>query len=200
MPTVVPRETQTLSAAQAGGTFAPKQSAVQRAIAAISQPKAAEPLVPAQVVSEVTPEPIAESAPATQSAPVEEALSPKLIELARREKLYLKRQEELKAREAALAAKEAEYKTGFIDKKSLAANPVQALLDAGLTHDQVVQQLLNGPQQVDPNLSAIQAKLAAIEAAQEASKKLAEETQAKQYENAVNQIRNDVKNLVDTNA
>ncbi len=192
MPSIVPRDAMSSPNAGATSTLSP----VARAIAAMNKPREQQ-AAPVEPVVDA-------AAPATQSAEVvppkeEEALSPKLVELARREKMFLKKQAELKAREDALAAKESEYKTSYVDKKTLTANPVQALLDAGLTHDQIVQQLLNGQQQVDPVLSSVQAEIKALKDAQEQSKVQAAEAQKKNYDNAVNQIRTDVKALVDSN-
>lgn len=202
MAIIVPRETPLPADNSPGQT---SQSAVQRAIAAMN--KRSDPQGEAQPPTEVVGKNIETSEEIAQPEKPEEALSPKLVELARREKMYMKRQEEMKAREEALAkreaeltAKDSEYKTGYINKSQLAANPLQALIDAGLSQEQIMQHLLNGNQPVDPNIAAVRAEVQALKDAQEEQRKRSIDAQQKNYDNAVNQIRTDVKALVADNA
>lgn len=149
----------------------------------------------------VNPEQSTAAIPAVQ----DEQLSPKFAALAKREQDLRKAAQAFKAQQAAfqaqqdaIKAKEAEYQANYIPKDSLKANPLEALSQLGYTQDQMIQMILNGPKQVDPELMNIQNELKAIKAQQEASTKAAAEQQTKAYEQAVNQIRNEATMLVDS--
>ena len=154
------------------------------------------------------------------SAPVEEQktetaadpLSSQYAILARREKAlrakqqqqdqaYKAREEALKAREAAVAAKDQEYQTGYIPKSQLQQKTLQTLLEAGVSYDDITNQLLN-QQPADPrteaHISRLEAKLAALEQANETSQAQQKTQQQAAYDQAVKQIKTDTKQLVFT--
>lgn len=154
------------------------------------------------------------------SAPVEEQktetaadpLSSQYAILARREKAlrakqqqqdqsYKAREEALKAREAAVAAKDQEYQTGYIPKSQLQQKTLQTLLEAGVSYDDITSQLLN-QQPADPrteaHISRLEAKLAALEQANETSQAQQKTQQQAAYDQAVKQIKTDTKQLVFT--
>lgn len=143
----------------------------------------------------------------------EEALSSQYAQLARKEKaLYAKAQSQeasFKAREAALqakeqelAAKEAKYTQEYISKASLAEDPFQALVDAGVSYDQVTQRALES-QTLDPiakaKINALEARLAAIQKAQETQAKAQEQAQAQAYQQAIKQLHAEASHLVNNN-
>ncbi len=144
-----------------------------------------------EVVSEVVTE------------PQEEQLSPKFAALARREKAlrskWLQKEAELKAKEDSLNAKFAEYESSYVPKSSikerLEKDPLGFITENGLTYDQLTQQALN-PQEV--MIQKLEAKIAALESKTNESLTKAEEHQKKAYEQAVNQIRTEVKVLIDS--
>lgn len=129
----------------------------------------------------------------------EEAISPKFAELARREKGLRQLQKQIQEEKAALKAKEDEYKTNYIPKSQLTANPYQTLLDAGFTHDQLLQLSLNVPNPQDQAYQKLQAEIQALKAETELTKKAHQDTQTKAYENAVNQVRRDAVKIVESN-
>ena len=156
----------------------------------------------------VTPAP-APTAPVTEAVPAlgaqEEQLSPKFAALAKRERDLWRAAQGVKAqmaaiqaREDAFKARETEYQTNYVPKNAIKENPLAALSEAGYTQDQIIQMVLNGPKQVDPELSAIQTELKALKAQQEQATKAAAEQQTKAYQQAVNQIRNEATMLVDS--
>lgn len=138
------------------------------------------------------------------------ALSRQFAQLARQEKaLRLKAQQQeqaWKAKEQALAAREAEmqaqldqYKTGYVSREQLKADPFSVLNDNGLTYEQLTEQLLN-PVQRDPRMEAtiskLEAKIKELEAKTEDTGKQYKQQQADAYQAAVRQIEADVKSLV----
>lgn len=131
-------------------------------------------------------------------------------QLARQEKaIRAKAQQQeqvLKQREAALAEREAKltqqdqsYKSDYISIKDLTRNPLAVLDKAGITYDQLTNELLN-PAPTNPRYEAtineLQAKLDAMEAKLETGSKSQVEAQQQQYQAAVEQITTDVKALV----
>lgn len=153
-------------------------------------------------VVETAPEPKAE----------DPALSRQFAQLARQEKqLRLKAQQQdqqLKAREAALAAREAEiaaksstYDTDYIPKSRFKQDALSALEEAGLSYDEITQQVINQGQRdprTDAMISRLEAKIVALEEQNSNSAKAMSTQQQQQYDAAVAQIRTDAKKLVFT--
>lgn len=113
-----------------------------------------------------------------------------------------------KAREAAIAAREQElankdsqYKLGYISKDTFKQSPLQALAEAGVTYEELTQQLIN-QQPVDPRIDAtiksLEAKIKAMEEDSSNSKKAQADQQTQAYQAAVKQIKADVSHLVFT--
>lgn len=145
-----------------------------------------------------TPEaPLAEAAAA--SPETEKKLSPQYAALARREMELRKRDEAIKAREAALKAKDDEYATKYIPKDKLSKDPLAAIYESGMTKDQLIELILNGPQAADPVMSKVQEEINTLKAAQEAQVKAQAEQQTQSYERAVAEIRKQATSLVASN-
>ena len=152
----------------------------------------------------------APSEPAKPEEPKADPTDPRMIQLARRERaLRAKAQQQeqaFKAREAALAAKEAElatqgqaYQSGYIAKDMLKTSPLQALAEAGVTYDDLTQAVLNQQPvnpQVEATISRLEAKIKQLEAANEEGKKSSISQQQAAYDAAVKQIKSDVSKLV----
>lgn len=136
----------------------------------------------------------------TESTPKisDEALSPKFAALARQQKAFLRQQQELKAKEEALKAKEKEYETNYIPRSKIKENPFSVLTeDLGISYDEIVKAAMSQ----DPQAQAIKMidnKLKSVEQKLEESQKAAIDAQQKQYEQAVEKIRQDVIRLVST--
>ncbi len=109
---------------------------------------------------------------------------------------------EIAAREAAIKAKEAEYEQGYISKDKLKSDAWSTLQDLGVSYDDVTQQALASPQ--DPAARAYiarleakyEAKFKALEEKHSAFETSSQEAQKQQYQQALNQIRSDAKQLV----
>jgi hypothetical protein len=143
--------------------------------------------------SEVAPTP-----PAAQTD--DEKLSPKYLALARREKMLLKRDQELKERETKLASKEAEYQTSYVPKAKLKeramTDPLGVLSDLEVTPDQFTQALLNQRPE-DVVYQKLMSRIELLESKLSETATNAETQKKQEYEQAVNQIRRDVKLSID---
>lgn len=142
----------------------------------------------------------------------EDPISSQYAQLARREKqLRLQaqkqqqsiqaREDALKAKEAALAAKDSEYQSGYISKDQLKRDTLKILNENGVPYEQLVQQYINETTNpVDPRvnatISALQDKIAKLEANAQDSEKRGQEQQTQAYESAVKQIRLDAVSLI----
>jgi len=155
-----------------------------------------------ETVEEVTPE----------APKVDPTLSRQFAQLARQEKAlrakaqqqaqeFKAREEALKAREAALTTPVKQDLTNYISKDKFKSDPLGVLAEAGLSYDEITQQLLT-QQPRDPRTEAhiarLEAKLAALEEANTTSQKTYAEQQQAQYQAAVKQIQMDAKKLVST--
>lgn len=153
--------------------------------------------------------------PVPDAAVVEErqeepALSTQYAALARREKALRaqaqKQEQAMRARELALKAREAELAqvkapdySNYIPKDQLKSNALQVLAEAGVSYEELTNQILNqGP--TDPRMEAkaqaLEAKLARLEQALEESQKTQKTAQEQQYTQALQQIEGQVKKLV----
>jgi len=105
---------------------------------------------------------ISEPQEETQAPPKDTPESRRWAQLARTERQLrakaLQQEAAIKAREAAIqaredaiAAKDKEYSTGYYRKDSIKQDPLQALADAGVSYDELTQQLLN-QQPTDPRI------------------------------------------------
>lgn len=157
---------------------------------------------------------IEETQPKEETKPEEDpVLSKQFAQLARQEKalrakqmqqdqVFKQKEADLKAREDALASKDAQYQSGYLSKDSIKANPLLALTQANVSYDDLTQQILN-QQALDPRVEAtiseLKAEIKALKDGEASNRKLAQENETKQYDNAVNQIRVDVKRLVEKN-
>jgi hypothetical protein len=141
---------------------------------------------------------------------VDEGVKRQFAQLARQEKaLRAKAQQQDKAfkeREAQLAAREAAIKpqdlSDYARLSDLRRDPLALLEKAGVTYDQLTEQLLNpAPKnpQYEAKIDDMQAKIDALMERLEAGTKSQAESQQQQYQAAVNQITLDAKALVKAN-
>lgn len=162
-----------------------------------------------EVVTSETPQTTpSEVTQAETKAKPEQPLSSQYAQLARKEKAIrakmqqFKAQEDaLKAREAALAAKEAEMQGNYIPKSKLAEDPLSVLSENGVDYNSLTERLLASPQtaeQIELNrtITELRNEIKALKDAQEGTKKTFEQSQQQQYQQAINQIRTETKQLV----
>lgn len=147
-----------------------------------------------------TPQQAAIEATTPPAEKKDDFLSPKFAALARQEKQIRQERERFKAEKESWEREKSAHLNGYIPKDRLKSNTLSALEEAGLSYDDLTQQLLNSPtSQVDPTIRALQAKIAKLEADQQSFSKKQEETQTTAYKQAVDTIRNKVAGLVASN-
>lgn len=115
------------------------------------------------------------------------------------------REDAIATREAAIKAKEAEYESGYVSKDKLAKDPFNTLQELGVSYDQLTEMALNQPQmdpQVRAHIQRLEQRLEAeIKSAREQAEKVNksyEDNQKNAYQQALNQIRNEAKSLVES--
>lgn len=136
-----------------------------------------------------------------EEKPKEDPLGSKFALLARKEKAISSRIMELKAREEAIKKKEEEYNSpSYIPKSRLSEDPLSVLRESGIEYEKLTELMLNQGPQPDPLILELKKELQELKDAQKKSSTDYEETQKKSYEQAVSQIRNDVKILVDSDS
>lgn len=143
----------------------------------------------------------------------EQPLSSHYANLARKEKALRARiaaqeatmkakEAEMVAREEAIKAKDAEYSTKYIPKERLTNDTLNALLDAGLTYDQITEAMLSQQSQPDFTKSRayveMKAQIDEMKSSQDKTQKSFEEQKIKDYNYAISQIRDDAAKLVYT--
>lgn len=119
--------------------------------------------------------------------------------LARKEKALRAQQRTNQEREAALVAREKALEQRSSPqpdwKERLLQDPLGVLQEAGLSYDQLTERIIN-TSPADQKLSVLEKEIRGIKETQTKAQTLFEEQQQKAYEQAVNQIRNDVKIIV----
>lgn len=128
----------------------------------------------------------------------EEELSPKFAMLARKEKSLRAQAQAIKAREDAFKVQEAEYSTKYIPKERLLKETLAVLNEQGITYDQLTGMILNQPGPQELANQKLEAKIADLESKLNKNVETAQEEKTKAYEQAVNQIRNEAKVLIDS--
>ena len=114
-----------------------------------------------ETVSEMVDEAVAEETQPAQKPPQDPALSRQFAQLARQEKILrqkVQQQEQaMKSREAALVAREAQLSSSqpdlskYIPRDRLSQDTLSVLAEAGISYDQLTQQLIN-QQPTDPRV------------------------------------------------
>lgn len=155
-------------------------------------------------MSDTASVPVVEAPIAPPAEVKEDAMSPRLVELARRTKAQRALQLKLQAQEQAvekkrmeLEQKQREYEQNYIPRDRFKADPLGVFAEMGITPEQLQQFFTQNPTAgVDIKL---QQALKRIEELENGSKNVAksqEEAIAQQYQAALNQIRTDTKLLV----
>jgi hypothetical protein len=152
------------------------------------------------------PEPIPEK-------PVEKdpMLSKQFAQLARQEKamrakLHAERQaieaerKAFEAQKAELESKTVDYSKGYYSRDQLKQNALLALAEAGVSIDDLTQQALNVPKQMDPRVEAtindLRAQIDELKSQNEKASKSQVEREQAQYQAALQQIKTDIKAMV----
>lgn len=156
-------------------------------------------VAPVEATRQTTPNEVPPTPEATKS---EEKTSPQLAVLARKERALRAEFQKLKAEQEAFKAKQTEYETSYIPKAKLTERAKQdalgILTDLGITPDEFTQQLLNSSPQ-DHYVKKLEAKIQALEDAQNKTVSKIDEQQTQAYQQALKQIGNEAKLLIDSN-
>ncbi len=150
---------------------------------------AAEPIPQQQIATE----------PAKSAEP--EKLSPQFAALARKEKAIRLEVQKLKLERESVKAEQEKYKSAeYVPKKRITEETLAVLSEAGLSHDQIAGLLLNNPEQQkqDPMVAKLMARIEELEGKTTKVETDFKDQQSKAYDQAVNQIRNDAKILIDS--
>ncbi len=217
---VIPKAAPTAPALDSSGAQDARARAIAKLTQAPSQPQVNQNSISPEEMTAVRPP--SRQAPALEAteAQIEEVQEEKAKEdpmstqyaiLARKEKALrakaqqqeqaLKsREEALKAREEAIALKDKDYESNYISKQRLKSSPLEALMDAEVSYDELTQQVINNQTPLDPRIKSMlekaEAKIAKLEAEVEQSKAGAQEQQSQAYQSAIKQITQDVEALV----
>jgi len=138
------------------------------------------------------------AAPAPASAP--EAPDPRLEMLAKRERQIRAQQRQLQEAKQAWEAEKAQQTQQYINPAVLNEDPLTTLAQFGLTTDKLTQLLLNSNSNpADPNVKALRNEIEKIRAQQEQLVTQQQQAAEQQRIQAIRQIDNEVKLLVDGN-
>lgn len=131
---------------------------------------------------------------AIEQAPeaTEKTIDPQLAALAKQERQLRKARMEFKAQQDAWKAEQA----SFVSKDALKTDPLKALSEAGISYEKLTELQL-GQVAPDPNQTLLN-KIAELEAKLASVDEQFTKRDSQAYDAAVNQIRNDVKLLVDS--
>lgn len=161
---------------------------------------------PVAATSEASPLAQAEAPKAPEPKP-EQALSSQYAQLARKERALRAKALELKTREDAFKASQSPAQqppatANGIPLEEFKKNPWKFMQEAGVTYDQVTKAALDAPSPEQEAVSQMQAKIAELESklqdTDKSWKQTWEDNQKTQYNQALNQIKNEVSSLVNS--
>ncbi len=169
-------------------------------------PKQVEKPIPTRTVStrfsprptEIAGQPITNNSPAAESAtlPAESVrLSAQVSAIARKEQAYRQREQALKEREKAIEAKLLDADKFGQLKEKISAKDFSEAEALGLNYEEYTKYVLNKEGGEDPK----EARIRALEERLAAKEKDEETSAANQYEETVNEYRNEVERLVSEN-
>ncbi len=158
-----------------------------------------------QVASDAT-----EASPEAIKAKTEEEpqLSSQYAQLARQTKAFRAQvtalkaeQQALKAEQAAMEAEKVRMKSDFVPKERLTKDTLKVLQEQGFSAEQITNMMLNAPspeeQKNQTVIEELRAEINALKADSSATKKSNEENQRNAYQQAVNTVRLEAKQLIE---
>lgn len=129
----------------------------------------------------------------------DDSQSKRYAALARKEQQLRQMQIDLKAKEDLFKQKDQEYSTSYIPKQKLLEDPLTALHEIGVPLDKLAS-FFQGQQNIDPTILELRNEIRALKDQQTNAEKTFEqkrlEEQQRAYDQAIHQIKNDVKALV----
>ncbi len=144
------------------------------------------------------------SAPVTETpaAPAEPQVSPQFAALARKEKALRAEIQRFKAEKESWSTEQKssqdKYTKDYLPKDRLTQDPITVLNELGLTHDQIANMLLSQPAVQDPRVAKLMARIDELEGKTKSIDTRIAEDQTQAVEQALNQMRNEAKILIDS--
>jgi hypothetical protein len=123
--------------------------------------------------------------------------STRFAALAKREQALRHQTKDLQEREAKIKELETKNQSAKALADKLASNPLEALTEAGISIDALLEKIANGPA-ASSETSKLEEKIRALEARLETGEKTQAEKQSQTYEAAIKQLKDDVVKLVST--
>lgn len=120
-----------------------------------------------------------------------------MAELARKEKEWRAKDEHFKSREQEWHQKDKEYQEKYISRDALKANPLGALQEMGLAHEDLLNMVMNPPDATQTKVQQLEKRLEQVLATLEEKDKKATEQTTTAYQQALKRIENDAKKLVE---
>ena len=115
---------------------------------------------------------------------------------ARKERQIRKMQEQVKRERETWEAQKRQYETDYMPKSRLKEDPLSVLFEAGYSHDDIAQRLLNSTPTTDPTIKALKDEIANLKKAMDEGRQAQETATNQQYEQALKQIDREVKLMV----
>ena len=141
--------------------------------------------------------PTAAPAPEGQTSPASAVTpNPQMDQFARKERQIRKMQQELQKQKQDLESRAKSYETDYIPRSRLKEDLLGTLEAEGYDYNAVTERMLQQPQ--DPATKALMSKIKQLEDKQSAAERAAQENTQAQYQQALKQISNDAKMLVDS--
>lgn len=138
--------------------------------------------------------PVSETAPEAKTATAD----PRMEAFAVKERQLRKMQQELQVEKQRLSGESLKYQTDYVPKSRLTEDPMGVLYEHGITPEKISELLLNAPNNNDPTVRALRAEMKKIQDKQEATEKRLQDETGQRYQQAIKQIGNEVRMMVDS--
>lgn len=138
----------------------------------------------------------------TAPAAIEPAVSPQFAALARKEKALRAEIQKFKSEKDTWLAEQKQaqdkYKTDYVPKERLKSDAIGALLEEGFSLDQIAKMTLEYNNAQDPRVARLMARIDELEGKTKSIDSRIVEDQSQAVEQALNQMRNEAKILIDS--
>lgn len=130
--------------------------------------------------------------PVTQAPEATTPEDPQFAALAKAKRTLQAREREIQAREDALKTSPAVSQPGGYTKEQIQANALSILREAGVTNEQLTDQILNESQSYGPGFTKLEAELKAIKESLDTQSKTAVDREAQAEKQVLDLVRQDV--------
>ena len=138
--------------------------------------------------------------PKKDESPEEKKILLERLNLQKQRKAFLRQQAQFKKEREEWEAQRQQTQAPQRDwKQELAKDPMSVLKEAGISYEQLTNSILNGPNPQDQTLAELREEIRQLREGQTKTQEEIKNAQTRQYEQALKQIGNDVKMLVQGN-